>query len=288
LKEKIARRTKTYKTIKLPVTFDGIGVHSGEKARVELIPSTDGVIFMKRGEEQTKVIASVDNVVSTEHGTTIGNGEISYRMVEHVLAVLNGFDIDGMTIVVDNGDEIPILDGSALLIAEKLKDKLLEVEKKTDNKKHLVIIENPFVTNVGKSFIGVYPSTKLVISYFINYDKYPELTQMKTVVITPEVFIKEIAPARTYAFAEWVEPLRKKGLIKGGNLDNSVVYSKDGILNRKPLRFEDEFVRHKILDFLGDLSLLDSKVIGHFVVVCGGHSSHITFLKQLKTFINRE
>ncbi len=287
MKEKIATRRKSYKTIKSPVTFDGIGVHSGEKSRIELIPSTDGVIFMKRGEEQTKVIASVDNVVSTEHGTTIGNGEVSFRMVEHVLAALTGFDIDGVTIVVDNGDEIPILDGSALLIAEKLKD-IAFVEGGNANKKPLVIIENPFVTNVGKSFLGVYPSPKLVISYFISYDKYPELTQMKTVLVTPEVFIKEIAPARTYAFAEWVEPLRKRGLIKGGNLDNSVVYSKDGILNRTPLRFDDEFVRHKILDFLGDLSLLGSKIIGHFVVVCGGHSSHITFLKQLETFINRE
>ena len=287
MKEKIATRKKSYKTIKSPVTFDGIGVHSGEKSRIELIPSTDGVIFMKRGEEQTKVIASVDNVVSTEHGTTIGNDKVSFRMVEHVLAALTGFDIDGVTIVVDNGNEIPILDGSALLIAEKLKD-ITFVEEKNTNKKPLVIIENPFVANVGKSFLGVYPSPKLVISYFISYDKYPELTQMKTVLVTPEGFVKEIAPARTYAFDEWVEPLRKRGLIKGGNLDNSVVYSKDGILNRTPLRFEDEFVRHKILDFLGDLSLLGSKVIGHFVVVCGGHSSHITFLKQLETFINRE
>lgn len=270
-----------YKTIQFPVTFKGIGVHSGIKTSVDLLPSDKGISFMKKGNDDITVCASIDNVMSTVHGTTIGNGKTSFGMIEHLLGTLLGFDIDGVTIVLEKGDEIPILDGSAIQIVEKLK-KIMIVEKNIAQKNKELIIKRPFSFNFGKSFFAVYPSPKLVISYLISYEDYPELTQMQTLDVTLESFIKEIAPARTYAFLEWVEPLRKQGLIKGGSLENSLVYSKEGILNKTPLRFKDEFVRHKILDFLGDLSLLGRKIIGHFVVLCGGHTSHIAFLKQLK------
>jgi len=278
---------RIYRTIQNSVTLNGIGVHSGIKTRVKLLPSDEGISFIKKENDATKIIASIDNVVNTVHGTTIGNGTVSFGMVEHLLGALLGFEIDGMTIVFEKGDELPILDGSALPIVEKFRN-IKIIEKKVVKRDNEVIIDKPFLFNFGKSHLALYPSPKLVISYFINYENYPELTQMKTVEVTQEHFVKEIAPARTYAFHEWVEPLRKQGLIKGGSLENSLVYSKKGLLNKTPLRFKDEFVRHKILDFIGDLLLLEKRVVGHFVILCGGHTAHIAFLKQLKKIIDRE
>lgn len=268
----------------MPITFDGVGVHSGLKTRVELLPSDKGFSFMKKGADDTKVEASVDNVLSTFHGTTIGNEKTSFGMVEHLLGTLLGLELDGATVVLEKGNEVPILDGSALPIVKKL-NKVGTTESNIKGEESKLFMKKPFTFNFRNSFLGVYPSHKLVISYFISYENYPELTQMRTVEITPEKFTREIAPARTFAFLEWVEPLKEQGLIKGGSLENSLVYSRKGLLNKTSLRFTDEFVRHKILDFLGDLSLLQRRVSGHFIIICGGHTAHIAFLKALKNFI---
>lgn len=284
LKEKKITERSNCRTIKTPITFDGIGVHSGIKTRIELLPSNDGISFVMKESGSEKVIASIDNVLSTVHGTSIGNSKSSFGMVEHLLGTLFAFQIDGVTVVLEMGYEIPIFDGSALPIVDKLKRiKIVEVE--SGYKKREIKIIKPFSFNYKKSFLAVYPSKTFIISYFISYENYNELTQMKTLEITPETFSKEIAPARTYAFLEWIEPLRERGLIKGGSLNNSLVYSHEGLLNNCSLRFPDEFVRHKILDFLGDLSLMERRIIGHFIIVCGGHTAHIEFLKKLKTEI---
>jgi len=263
-----------------PIIFSGIGVHTGERTNVRFLPASDGIYFTRNGRNDIKIEASIQNVVDSFHGTTIGNGTINFSMVEHILASLFAFGIDSVIIETEGGYEIPILDGSAAEIAEKLNNAV--VESHMDNDNDTVVIEDPFIYNNEDKFCAVYPSTKFIVSYLISYKNYPELTQMKTIEITKDKFVTEIAPARTYAFLEWVEPLKKHGLIKGGTLENSLVYSKDGLLNKTPLRFPDEFVRHKILDFIGDLSLLKKRIIGHFVVLCGGHTTHIAFLKALK------
>lgn len=251
------------------------------KTSVEVIPNGSGISFEKKGEPHSTVLASLDNVLDTTHGTTIGKKDISYSMVEHIVGTFYACNIDNITVVLDGGNEIPILDGSALPLVNKLKDAGL-VEKREDNNREDIFIKSSFEFQKQNSFLGVYPSIDQVISYLISYKGYPELTQMKTVKVTPRNFEKEVAPARTYALLEWVEALKQRGLIKGGSLKNSLVYSEEGLLNESPLRFEDECVRHKILDFLGDLSLFGKRIIGHFVVLRGGHTAHIEFLKYLK------
>jgi UDP-3-O-[3-hydroxymyristoyl] N-acetylglucosamine deacetylase len=276
-----------YRTIGSPVVFEGVGVHSGIRSRVELFPSQDGISFMKKGSEDTRITPTLDNVIDTTHGVRIGNSTHSFHMVEHLLGSLFAFNIDGVSIVVENGEELPILDGSAKIIAEKLKS--VEVKERERGEERVEInILTPFSCSVGNSFLSVYPSDRLVVSYFISYERYPEVTQTETVTITPENFVQEIAPARTFAFLEWVKPLQEKGLIKGGNLDNSLVWSEEGLMNSAPLRYETEFVRHKILDFLGDISLLGVRVVGHFVILCGGHTSHIEFAKKLRNFLDSQ
>ncbi len=280
---------RSYRTIQQPVTFRGVGVHTGADTSVTLHPSDHGITFSKRGCENALINATIDNVLDTVHGTSIGNGEISFSMVEHLLGTLFANEIDGVNIIVENGNEIPILDGSALPLVQMLKGTEI-IRREAVELSDAVIVRKPFhITHKG-SFLAVYPAPQCGITYFISYKEYPELTQQKTVVVEPALFEEEIAPARTYAFLEWVEPLRKQGLIKGGSLENSLVYSKDGFLNPDPLRFQDELVRHKILDFLGDLSLFGKRIQGHFVILCGGHTAHIAFLRALKQeiLLNRQ
>jgi UDP-3-O-[3-hydroxymyristoyl] N-acetylglucosamine deacetylase len=274
----------SYRTLKSPVSFRGVGVHTGTDTVVTINPFDHGISFSRNGCESTLIEASIDNVLDTVHGTSIGNGQISFRMVEHLLATLFANEIDGAHIIVENGDEIPILDGSALPLVQMLKG--TEIIRREGLKvSDVLTVREPFHFTQRESFLGVFPAPQCTITYFISYQEYPELTQLKTVVVDPRFFEEEIAPARTYAFLEWIEPLQKQGLIKGGSLENSLVYSKDGFLNPGPLRFQDELVRHKILDFLGDLSLFGKRIQGHFIVVCGGHTAHIAFLRALRQHI---
>ncbi len=281
MKRKLNLAKRIHRTIQQPITFEGIGVHSGAMTKVTLRPSADGIYFRKRGENAgVCVAASLDNVTDTVHGTTLGSSNVSFAVVEHLLAALYSLEIDGVEVILE-GDELPIMDGSALPFV-KILDGIRIVEEQPERVHDDIVIKYPLNYEHKGSFLAVFPSPEFTISYFISYKDYPELTQMKTMVMSPEYFVREIAPARTFAFLEWVEPLQKQGLIKGGSLENSLVYSKNGFLNPSSLRFADELVRHKILDFLGDISLLKRRVIGHFVILCGGHTAHIDFFKKLK------
>jgi UDP-3-O-[3-hydroxymyristoyl] N-acetylglucosamine deacetylase len=282
LKKDLKKSKRIFRSISSPLTFSGIGVHSGIRTSVEIIPEGSGISFKKKGEPDSTVRVSLDNILDTTHGTTIGNKNTSYSMIEHILGTLYAYSINNITVVLDGGNEVPILDGSALELVNKLKDAGL-VEKGEDNNHRDLFIKSSFEFQHQHSFLGVYPSPYQVVSYFISYKGYPQLTQMKTIRVTPQNFEKEVAPARTYALLEWVEALKQRGLIKGGSLENSLVYSEKGLLNESPLRFEDECVRHKILDFLGDLSLFGRRLIGHFVILRGGHTAHVEFLKYLKS-----
>lgn len=250
-----------------------------------LNPSDEGIVFCKGDCKSPAVSATIANVLDTVHGTSIGSGEASFRMVEHLLGTLYAHGIDGVRIVVERGDELPILDGSALPIVQALRE-TDTVRREAVAPSTALVVDEPFHYTHKGSILAVYPATRLGISYFISYRQYPELTQQKTVAVDPAGFDAEIAPARTYAFLEWIEPLQKQGLIKGGSLENSLVYGKDGFINPGPLRFNDELVRHKILDFLGDLSLFGQRITGHFVIICGGHTSHVAFLNALKQRIS--
>jgi UDP-3-O-[3-hydroxymyristoyl] N-acetylglucosamine deacetylase len=273
------RERRSYTTIQQSVTFRGVGVHTGVETLVTLNPWDAGIVFTKRDRKDVIIPASIESVLNTVHGTSLGNSEISIGMVEHLLATLFAYGINGAKIVVENGSEMPILDGSALPLVEMLRGTKI-VNRERIEPPDCMVVKKPFLFTHKESFLAVYPAPELTITYFISYAKYPELTQVRSIVITSKSFEKEIAAARTYAFLEWIEPLRAQGLIKGGNLENSLVYSSDGFLNAS-LRFPDEPVRHKILDFIGDLSLFGKKIIGHFVVLCGGHTAHIAFLKAL-------
>lgn len=275
------------RTIKKEVTFQGIGLHTGKYATVKLKPASrdTGIVFY-RVDKGAIIRANIASVVDTAFATTIGfvNGSevVKVKTVEHLLAATAGLGIDNLIVEVD-GPEIPILDGSST----KLAGIILEAGIARQGKKMPFIkIVKPIVYEDAHSRIVALPYDGMRISYYINFGHRMLGQQELTVDIDEKTFLQEIAPARTFGFLSDVEKLRAKGLAKGGSLDNAVIVGDEGILNAAGLRFEDEFVRHKILDSIGDLSLIGFPIHGHIMLEKAGHTANINFLKKLITSID--
>ncbi len=270
------------RTIKKEVTFQGIGLHTGKYATVKLKPASrdTGIVFC-RVDKGAIIRANVTSVVDTAFATTIGyvNGSdvVKIKTVEHLLAAASGLGIDNLIIEVD-GPEIPVLDGSSTRIVSIILDAGIAKQGK---KMSLIKITRPIVYEDAHSRIVALPYDGRRMSYHINFGHHFLGHQEITLDINEESFIKEIAPARTFGFLNDVEQLRANGLAKGGSLDNAVIVGDNGVLNNSGLRFEDEFVRHKVLDAIGDISLLGIPIHGHIMLQKAGHTANINFLKKL-------
>ncbi|MFA5779683.1 MAG: bifunctional UDP-3-O-[3-hydroxymyristoyl] N-acetylglucosamine deacetylase/3-hydroxyacyl-ACP dehydratase [Elusimicrobiota bacterium] len=272
------------KTISKEVSYSGTGLHTGNNVSIKLKPATEntGIIFVRCDlPDNPKIKADISNVLTTVRGTTVGLDEkTSVHTVEHLLATLFAFDIDNL-IVEMNSNEPPIADGSALPFVELIKKAgiiELKYEKKCFNISETVVYKN------GDVLITAIPSDKFNISCTIVYNHPLLKNQFLSLDITPEIFEKEIAPARTFCFDYEIEALKNKGLAKGGSLENAVVIGAKKILTK--LRFEDEFVRHKILDLIGDISLLGSSLKMEISAVKCGHKNNIAFAKKIASSKN--
>jgi UDP-3-O-[3-hydroxymyristoyl] N-acetylglucosamine deacetylase len=202
---------------------------------------------------------------------------VSVETVEHLLAALTALGIDNC-IVELNTPEVPIMDGSAAPFVYLILNEA-GVKRLPTPKKFLKVLR-PISLSQGDKRIALYPSDHFKVTYSISFDHPLIRHQSRTMKITDETFVEEIAPARTFGFLKEVEMLRQKGLALGGSLDNAIVLGETGVLNNA-LRFEDEFVRHKILDVIGDLSLVGYPVIGHLVAHRGGHALHTAFAARI-------
>ena len=270
------------RTIKKEIVFQGIGLHTGKYANVRLKPAArdTGIVFC-RIDKGAIVRANINSVVDTAFATTIGfiNGSdiVKIKTVEHLLAAAAGLGIDNLIVEVD-GPEIPILDGSST----NLVGIILEAGiAKQGKRMPFIKITKPVVYEDAHARIVALPYDGSRISYYINFGHRMPGHQELTVDMDEKIFIQEIAPARTFGFLSDVEKLRANGLAKGGSLDNAVIVGDDGILNAAGLRFDDEFVRHKILDSIGDLSLIGFPIQGHIMLEKAGHTANINFLKRL-------
>ena len=266
------------RTIKKEVAFRGIGLHTGKYATVRLKPASrdTGIVFY-RSDKGALIRATLSSIVDTAFATTIGFDGIKVKTVEHLLAAAAGLGIDNLLIDID-GPEVPILDGSST----DLVDIMLEAGIANQGKKRPYIkITRPVVYEDAHSKIVALPYDDIRISYSINFNHHILSHQELTVDLNENNFIKDIAPARTFGFLRDVEMLRANGLAKGGSLENAVVVGDDGILNASGLRFSDEFVRHKILDAIGDMSLIGYPIQGHIMLEKSGHTSNMLFLKKL-------
>lgn len=266
------------RTLKQEVSFEGIGLHTGRYAKVCLKPAPrdTGIIFI-RTDKDLAVKASIGAVTDTAFATTIGLNGAKIRTVEHILAALAGLGIDNVYVEV-NSPEIPILDGSSIELTSLILNGGIAKQSK---KRPYIRITNPVVLTDGHAEIAAFPYDGRRITYRIHFNHRLLGEQNLSLELTEESFTMEIAPARTFGFLKDVEYLKANGFARGGSFDNAIILGESGILNSTGLRFKDEFVRHKILDLVGDLSLLGFPIHGHIIANKSGHTTNLKFLKKL-------
>lgn len=265
-------------TLRRSVTCAGIGLHSGHKVSLSLKagPPDSGIRFRRADHGGREIPAMVENVAGIRYATGLEVDSASVETVEHLLAALISMGVDNVIIEL-NQREVPIMDGSAAPFVYLVQEAGIRRQAKA---RRFLKVTRPVSLSMGDKQIALYPSDHFKITYSISFD-HPLLThQSREIQLTEKSFVDQIAPARTFGFLKEVERLRRQGLALGGSLDNAIVLSESGVLNRS-LRFEDEFVRHKILDAIGDLALIGYPLIGHLVVNRGGHALHTAFASMV-------
>jgi UDP-3-O-[3-hydroxymyristoyl] N-acetylglucosamine deacetylase len=269
------------RTIAEKISCTGIGLHSGKPVQLTLQPAraNSGVVFVRTDLPRAVEVPAVHSAVtSTRLATTLGRGDATVGTVEHLLAALRGLGIDNVRIEVD-GPEIPVMDGSAASFVFLLRAAGL-FDQGTPRRSLRVL--RPVEVRDGDRMMRIEPARDLRVTYSVDF-AHPAIgrQQLRNLVIDDESFEQEICRARTFGFLREVEALWRAGLARGGNLDNTVVMDDFRVLNRDGLRWPDEFVRHKVLDLLGDLALLGMPIEGHLVVERGGHALHQRFVRAL-------
>ena len=269
---------RTQRTIRRQVSCSGIGLHSGQKGTLGLrpAPAGHGIVFRRLDLGGVEIPARVDRLAGMHYATGLAHGDATVETVEHLLAALVGLGIDNVVIDL-NQAEVPIMDGSAASFVYLVHEAGVATLKKP---RQFLKILRPILLAQGGKRIALYPAEQFRVTYSISFDHPLLRYQTRTLPLSEDVFVEEIAPARTFGFLKEVEMLRRKGLALGGSLDNAVVLGETGVLNAA-LRFEDEFVRHKILDAIGDLALVGRPLIGHLVAHCGGHALHTSFARRI-------
>ncbi len=276
------------RTLKEPISCEGIGLHSGAPVKLNLIPApvNSGIVFVRTDLDRPVSIPALSEfVVDTSLATTLGRDGVRVGTVEHLLAALAGLGIDNLRIEL-NGPEIPIMDGSAAPFALLVKTAGIRVQSEP---KSFLVIKRPVVIQDGDKEAAFLPASRFRVDCTIDF-KHPLISdQVASFEFSDRAFQREIARARTFGFLRDVQMLQKMGLARGGSLENAIVVDEFSILNPDGLRFPDEFARHKLLDAVGDVSLFGRPVVGHLKVVKSGHAmNHKLVQKVLSDAANYE
>ena len=279
----IVESTELECTLGESVSFSGVGLHTGCQTTLRLVPAPEGTGRIFRRVDlpgKPTVPASIEYLFDTSRSTNLGSGEVRIHTVEHVLAALVGCGIDNVIIELDNR-EPPIGDSSARPFVSAIQ-KAGKVKQKSY--RSVVRVDEPvFWVDKGVQLVAL-PYHNLTISYTLHHPESPMIrTQLLAQEITEATFEKELADARTFGFYDDIHALVQRGLIKGATLENALVFHGDKILNPDGLRYPDEPVRHKILDLIGDLSLVGFPLQAYIIAVRSGHSSNVAFAKVLKS-----
>lgn len=269
-------------TLKNAIAQSGIGLHSGHQTQVRILPAPPGSgrYFIRTDlANSPQIPAHVSSVSQTVLSTQLGDGEASVRTVEHLLAALQGMGVTNAQIEID-GPEVPLLDGSARIWAESIAS--VGVVPQTTEESNTPTINEPIWLRENDIFVAAIPSPTLRFTYGIDFDLPAIGNQWHSwqPSSTLDEFINEIAPARTFGLLHQIEYLQKSGLIKGGSLENALVCGPEGWLN-PPLRYPNEPVRHKILDLVGDLSLLGTIPTAHYLAYKASHNLHVQLARQI-------
>ena len=274
------------KTIAGEASISGVGVHTGQETTITFKPAEadTGIRFVRTDlPDKPEILVGADNAVLEESLflTQLGSGQSEIKTVEHVLAACTGMGIDNIVLEVSSS-EPPICDGSALPFVEAIKKAGIVTQ---DRPKQFIEVTEPIWLYENGLELAIIPSPRLEITYKIDYDHPAVGIRSASFLINAETFEQKIAPARTFCFLKDVDVLRQQGKIKGGSLDNAIVIGEHDFLNEE-LRFQDEIVRHKILDVMGDLALLGKPLKGHVIAVRSGHAFNIRFVRKVLSTLN--
>jgi UDP-3-O-[3-hydroxymyristoyl] N-acetylglucosamine deacetylase len=256
----------------------GIGLHSGAPVTLRILPApaNTGIVFRRVDLDGFEVEAISRNVARVSYATSLMKKGVLISTTEHLLSAFVGMGIDNAVIELDNL-ELPILDGSAKPFVDLIRQ--AGVRKQRRPRTYIRIL-HALKVREGNKFIAVYPADNYCVAYTINFPHPLIGREAFTLELSNGNYVSKIAPARTFGFLHEAEAMRQQGLIRGASADNAVVLTRDGLVN-PPLRFQDEFVRHKILDLIGDLALIGRQVLGNVVADRAGHAMHTALVSRL-------
>ncbi len=269
---------KYQRTLRKTVQFDGIGLHTGYAVQLALVPAPPdtGIRFRRTDLQNFEIEAMRKYVAKVSYATTLMKKGVMISTVEHLLSALYGLGIDNLYLDI-NSMEVPILDGSGSRFVEAIQNAGIIEQGAL---RQYIVIEKPIEVRQGDKVAGVYPDSVPSATYSIDFEHAAIGQQEIHIDLCPESYCREIAMARTFGFVSDVEYLKSLGLIRGGSLENAVVLDSSGIVNNH-LRFPNEFVRHKLLDLLGDISLTGLPIIGHLRAERAGHAIHTALAEQI-------
>ena len=269
------------RTLSSSITATGVGLHTGKKINLRINPGQPdrGIVFIRTDMTSEPITASLKNVHDTRLSTTISNGSASVSTVEHLLSALAGLGIDNATIELD-GPEVPIMDGSSRPFVFLIQS--AGIKEQNHPKKFIKIMKDIEVKQNDK-WAKIEPFDGFKVDFTIDFDhpSFPKETQTSTIDFSTISYLSQVSRARTFGFAKDIENLRKNNLALGGSVNNAIVIDDYKIINEDGLRYRDEFVKHKILDAIGDLYLLGHSLIGSFSAFKSGHHLNNLLLREL-------
>jgi UDP-3-O-[3-hydroxymyristoyl] N-acetylglucosamine deacetylase len=273
----LGQATHLEQTIAEPLELAGVGLHSGAPVTMRLLPAPagSGIVFRRTDLDNFEIPAIGRNVAKVSYATSLMRQGVLISTTEHLLSALIGMGVDNVIVELDNL-ELPILDGSALPYVEAIERVGIREQRR---KREALRVLHPVEVREGEKFIGVYPGAGYKIDYTIDFPA--PIGQQKTCIdLAAETYGSEIAPARTFGYKADEKKLRDMGLIRGASAENAIILNEHGPVNG-PLRFADEYVKHKVLDLIGDLALAGRRLEGHVVAVRAGHAMHTAFVARL-------
>lgn len=266
------------RTLAASVEIEGIGLHSGKRIALRILPAEadSGIVFVRVDLGRVEIRASHRHLAASSYSTSLSLGSAVVATVEHLLSALHGLKIDNARIELD-GPEVPILDGSARPFVDRIREAGI---RSLSRPRRFLTLTRPVRVRSGEREILAIPDNMLKATYAIDFPHPVIGYQMVDAEIDEQTYVESIAPARTFCLLRDVEAMRRAGLALGGSLDNALVVGDDGVLNGS-LRFPDEFARHKVLDLVGDLALLEAPLRAHVIAFKGGHNLHAALVKQI-------
>jgi UDP-3-O-[3-hydroxymyristoyl] N-acetylglucosamine deacetylase len=269
---------KPEQTIRTSVECKGVGLHSGAPVRLRILPAPagSGIVFRRTDLDDFEVEATGRNIARVSYATSLMKKGVLISTTEHLLSAFIGTGIDNAVVELDNL-ELPILDGSARPFVEMIQKAGIRKQRR---QRFYMRIKREIELREGNKFIAVYPADSYSVSYTINFPHPLIGKETFRVDLSDGNYLREIAPARTFGFLHEADAMRQQGLIRGASTDNAIVLTRDRVMN-PPLRYADEFVRHKVLDLIGDLALVGKQILGSIVADRAGHAMHTALVSRL-------